>query len=218
MNNTFPRLAFIGIIFFLVSVLPMMAQDLFIANGTGEIISEIQIRPSKKAYPKDKNVCVFQNLTLNDKETFTVNFPSTMRGMDSFDVVLKYGKKTAKTKKSVTILRQGENVPKLIANIDGKPSSIPYAFVGAGGIAAGAGAAVATTAISAGGVAVVNFAAAGTTIYGGAAIVSTLTAIGGGSLATGVGVIVAVPVLTAAGILAAINLFSDDTLILVQVF
>jgi len=221
MNNaTFSKVIFLGIILSLVSVLSLAAQDFIIANGTGDIISEIEIRPSKKLYPKDKNVCVFQNLVLNDRGILNVELPSTMKEMTSFDVVLKYGKKTAKTKESLTIIRNG-GTPTLVASVAGKPSSIPYAIVGAGGIAAGVGASAAATAISSGGMvigaSVVNFAATGAVVYGGPAVVATLTAIGGGSLATGVGVVVAVPVLLTAGALAAINLLSTDDLIIAQI-
>jgi hypothetical protein len=156
--------------------------DFVILNGTGSTIGEIQIVPSAKKYPKNKNSYAVQDLELKDTGAFEVRLPNQMRGMDSFDMVIKYGKRNAETKKSIEIDRNAA-LPLYVLNIKGKESSIPLLTgVGsAGALAAGIGFGFATTCAA--------YGAGGVAYY-----LALIGSVVGGGRAAGTAVIAAAPV------------------------
>jgi hypothetical protein len=93
-------LGLIGIVFPVFAQKQNVAQiDMILANETGETITEIEIKPSKAKYKNNKNVYAIQNISVFNKSSIGIDLPPLMKTMDSFDIVLKYGKKNAKTKK-----------------------------------------------------------------------------------------------------------------------
>jgi len=179
--------------------------DFIIGNGTGKTISGIEIVPSKKRYPKDKNVYAMQDLTWNDQQSLPVFLPEHMKGMESFDILIQYGRKNAKTKKSVTVGKTNK-VPVMVMSIKGKDPTIPLisGAVGgtavAAGILGGLGSAVATT------------GAAGFT-----GLLGSIGGILGGTLIGGTAVVAAVPLAVGGGATALVFFLRPDTLIFTDI-
>ena len=198
----------------LVSTVPVSAQekkirtagkvpaevDLVIANGTGELISDIEIRPSSRLYPKDKNVAALSGLELKDQEWLGIPLPPQMKDLEAYEVVLKYGTQTAKTRQPVSVSRNGE-IPQLIASIDGKDSTVPLVV----GSLAGGGA-IATE---------IGIAAYCVTMWGAGGLTWLLAL--PGSMLGGLFIAIAVPVLLTVGVFTAAQLLSADTLVLTQI-
>jgi len=179
--------------------------DFTLANGTGDVITYIEIRPSKKKYPNDKNVCALQNIILNDQQSMPFFLPEQMKGLDSFDIVLQYGKKIAKTKISISVERTNK-IPLFIMNIKGKNSTIPLVSGAAGGGA---------TAIGIGtglGISVAAYGAGGFTYY-----MALIGSIVGGGMVAGATVIATVPLLVGGGVFALIYFLSADTLVVTNI-
>jgi hypothetical protein len=207
MNSLKKLIAAIMVMVTLAGLTPLAAQetanaqpDFVLVNGTGEEIKEILIIPSPKKYKHNKNACAIQGISLADTGVLAVTLPDTMQKMDSFDLKITYGKKDAKTKKSVTIAK-GEAY---VLSIKDKPSSVPS---------------IAAIGVGAGGLALTT-AAGGT-----AGFMAIVTAAGllGPSAAIGVGTVittlaapvvapVAVAVLVVGGITALVRGLSTDTL------
>jgi len=187
--------------------------DFVIGNGTGDIITEIEIRPSQKKYKGNKNVCDLQGLSVPDQAVFGISLPPQMQGMDSFDMVVKYGKSTAKTKKSFTLVQGSTDTPMVVLSIKGKDPTIPLIAggAGAGGTAAGIGiTAAALKAGTAWAIALTNSGA-----IGAGALAGTLAWIGsivGGGMVAGIAIVAAAPVVVGGGIFAAVMLLSAKTL------
>jgi hypothetical protein len=209
------RSVMLGSFLALMSVLPAMGQspNFTLRNGTGQTITEIEIRPSHKLYHKNANVFALQGLSIQDKQAVAVSLPPQMQEITAFDVVLKYGSRTAKTKEAMTLT---ENRDTYVAYIKGKSSTVPII---AGGVAGGA------TAVGIG--AVASALSAGTIMFGQAvgagAVAEALGMAGalvGGGMAVGVGVVAAAPVavgVVSFGIFSLVNLLTADTLILANV-
>ena len=213
--------------FFVLSVcligmaLPLFAQekkvvqvDMILANGTGAEITEIEIKPSKAKYKNNKNVYALQNISMADQSSVGIDLPPVMKTMDSFDVVVKYGKKTAKTKQIFSLEKKANETPLYVMSIKGKNSSIPIlsGVGGAGVTAAGiggffAGAAAGVPAI---------MAITGSQAVGAGAIAELLVLIGG-SMVGGVAIVAAAPVVIGGGIIAAVYLLSAKELVMTKI-
>jgi hypothetical protein len=210
------RPVILGSFLAIVSVLPAMGQSsgFTIYNGTGKTITKIEIRPSHKLYRKNTNVFALQGLSVQDKQAVVVSLPPQMQEITAFDVVLKYGSRTAKTKEAMTTLTGNRDT--YVAYIKGKSSTVPII---AGGVAGGA------TAVGIG--AVASALSAGTIMFGQAvgagAVAEALGMAGalvGGGMVVGVGVVAVAPVVVGAvgfGIFSLVNLLTADTLILANV-
>jgi hypothetical protein len=187
----------------------LFAQDVkpsfVLANGTGKVITDVQVKPSKKKYPHDKNVCYFQGIAFNDQQSFPVLLPEQMKNLDSFDIIIKYGGKTAKTKRSMAY-EITDQVPLFVASIKGKDSTIPLVSGAAGG---GATVAALGTGL---GISVATYGAGGFTYY-----MALIGSVVGGGMVAGAAVVAAVPLVVAAGIFGAVTLFSAETMILTKV-
>jgi hypothetical protein len=194
---------------FLFSVPPVMAQTdmpkFVLANGTGATITEIQIKPSKKKYHNNKNICAYQNIVVNDQQSFPVKLPEQMNDIDSFDIILKYGKKNAKTKKSLTI-ENTNKVPLYVMSIKGKDSTIPLVSgaVGGGATVVGIGTGL--------GISVAAYGAGGFTYY-----MALIGSVVGGGMVAGAAIVAAAPLIVGGGIVTAVMLLSADTLVVTNV-
>jgi hypothetical protein len=206
---------FIGSCFQVFAQEQKIAQvDMVLANGSGDVISEIEIKPSKSKYKNNKNVYALQNISIADKSSVGIDLPPVMKTMDSFDIVVKYGKKTAKTKKSFTVEKNGSESPLYVLSLKGKNSTVPIiAGVGGAGVTAAgiggffAGAAAGVPAI---------MAITGSQAVSAAAVTELLVIIGG-SMVSGVAIIAAAPVVIGGGIFAAVFLLSAKELVLTKI-
>jgi hypothetical protein len=133
----------------LMSVLPAMGQspDFTLCNGTGQAITEIEIRPSRELYRGNANVFALQGLSVQDKQALAIFLPTQYQGITAFDVVLKYDSKTAKTKEAMMLT---ENMGTYVAYIKGKSSTLPIIAGGVAGGTTAAGIGAMAPALSAG--------------------------------------------------------------------
>jgi hypothetical protein len=176
-----------------------------LANGTGAIITEIEIKPSQKKYKGNKNVYALQNITLQDQSSLAIKLPSEMKVMDCFDITVKYGKKVAKTRKSVTV-EISNKVPLLVFSIKGKDSTVPLisAAGGGGAVAAGIGTGLAITTAA--------YGAGGFTYY-----MALIGSVVGGGMVAGATIVAAVPLAVGGGIFAGVMLLRADDLIVTNI-
>jgi hypothetical protein len=205
--NKIIKSAVLGSVLAMISVLPVMGQvsNFTICNGTGKTITDIEIKSQGGS-------CELRNLSLRDQQSLVVSLPQQMRNSGAFDLVLKYGGKTAKTRQSITLRGQGGTL-RFVAHIKGKGSSLPFTAGAMSGGAAVAGIGATGAALSSGTIMLGQAVGAG-------AIVEALAMAGavvGGGMVAGVAVVAAVPVAIGAGVFALVSLFSADTLILTQV-
>lgn len=192
--------------------------DFLLVNGTGSIITEIEIQPSKKTYPNNSEISGFQNISLNDTEMFAIILPQTMWEILYFDIAVKYknGKDEAITKERVHVASVSNDgkVPMFVMHIDGKTSSVPLVGGAIGAGATAAGIAVTGVALSSGALMLGQ-------AVGAAAITEALAMVGGvvgGGMVTGIGIVVAAPVAVGAAIWAIITIFNPaDTLLVTEV-
>jgi len=185
--------------------------EFVLANGTGDSITEIEIRPSQKKYRGNKNVCALTELNVPDTAVFAVSLPPQMKSMDSFDLIIKYGKKTAKTKQSIVLKKNGANAPLFVLSIKGKDSTIPLIAGGTGAGATAAGIGITAAALKAGAAWALLLTNSGT--FGGAAALAEALTMIGSSMVGGIAVVAAAPVVVGGGIFAAVMLLSAKTLI-----
>lgn len=164
--------------------------DLIFLNGTGERITDIEIRSAES-----KGICSMSNIVFEDQKALGIDLPSRMEKHNKFQVIIKYGKRTAKTKNIEIVCKKNNIAPTYLLTIAGKDSSIPLA---AGAIAGCAG--IAT--VGAGALPVM-FAWIGSLI--------------GGGLGAGVAVVAAVPLAIVSGVFAVTSLLTADKLILTRV-
>ena len=108
--------------------------DLIFLNGTGERIPYIEIRSAES-----KGICSMSNMVFEDQKALGIDLPSRMEKHNKFQVIIKYGRRTAKTKNIEIVCKKNNIAPTYLLTIAGKDSSIPLA---AGAIAGGAGVAV----------------------------------------------------------------------------
>jgi hypothetical protein len=209
------RLIMLGGFLAVMSVLPVMGQSsgFTIWNGTGKTIMEIEVRPSRKMYRGNTNVFALQGLSVQDRQAIAVSLPLCMEGISAFDVALKYGGKTAKTKEAITV---SENQDTYVAYIKGKSATLPIIAGGVAGGSAAVGIGAAASALSAGTIMFGQAVGAGAV----AEALGMAGAVVGGGMVVGVGVIAAVPVVVGAvsfGIFSLVNLLTADTLILAKI-
>lgn len=187
--------------------------DLILLNGTGAPITAIEIRSKQ-----DKNVYALNSIMFEDQKAFGIDLPAQMEIQSKFQVIIKYGKKVAKTKK-IEIEKKVDNiVPVYLLNIKGKDSTIPLAAGVAAGSAATAGIAATGTAIVSGaGWAMTAFNLTGP---GAAALTGVLAWVGsavGGGMAVGVATVAAIPLAIGGTVFGTWYLLKADTLVLTKV-
>jgi hypothetical protein len=185
------------------------APDFILANGTGEAITEIEIKPSRAKYRGNRNVCFLSGINVPDTATFGVSLPEQMKTMDSFDIVLRYGNRTAKTVTSITVIKNDESPPFFVLSIKDTNPTIPLI---ADATVAGIG--VASAALKSASAAVVEIT--GNQTEGAEETTETLVIIGG-SVIAGMVVIAAAPVLVGLGLFTALMTYGAKTLIVTPV-
>ena len=187
--------------------------DLIFLNGTGEVITAIEIRAKE-----NKNVCAISDISVEDQKPIGIDLPPQMENLKQFQVIIKYGKRVAKTKK-IEMSGKVNNIPsKYLLTIHGKDSTIPMV---AGALAGGA----TTAGVAATGTAIISGAAWATTVFnlsgaGAGALTGVLAWIGsavGGGMALGVATVSAIPIAVGATVFGLSYLLKSDTLILTRV-
>ncbi len=96
--------------------------DLIFLNGTGERITDIEIRSAES-----KGICSMSNIVFEDQKALGIDLPSRMEKHNKFQVIIKYGKRTAKTKNIEIVCKKNNIAPTYLLTIAGKDSSIPLA-------------------------------------------------------------------------------------------
>jgi hypothetical protein len=214
----FVMLGFVSFMFLVIggnNVLQAQSQigqgatpDFILGNGTGAPITEIEIKPSKKKYGGNKNVFAYKDINVSDMANLSVFLPENMKSLDSFDIILKYGKGRAKTKKSLVIDKTGKN-NYFVAKIKGKDSSIPLITGGVGAGATTVGIGVVAIGLKTGAIAIGQ-------AVGAAALTEALVVIGG-SIVGGLMVVAAAPVVVGGAIFGGIMLFTAKELEIIKI-